>query len=118
MSGVAREKSQRVHADGATGKGKVKLARAALDAEIGKHAREQKLIWDPEQPRLCVLVSRGPKGGKAKDPVTTLLLHKIEKKQIKCQGRHLGGALTASATLARISKLFNWHAARSGDFTV
>jgi pyoverdine/dityrosine biosynthesis protein Dit1 len=39
---------------------------------------------------------------------STLLLHKIEKKQIKHQGRHLGGALTTSATLARISKPFNW----------
>ena len=42
----------------------------------------------------------------------TALLDKIEQKKIKYKGRHLGGALTASATLAQISALFNWLAAR------
>jgi integrase len=57
-----------------------------------------------------------------KDAVTDLL-DKIEKKQIKYKKRpkgkvkSLGGPLIASAALKQISKLFNWHAARSSDFT-
>jgi hypothetical protein len=59
----------------------------------------------------------------------TALLDKIEKQQIvyrKDDGkivrdkdgkaRKLGGALTATATLAQLSKLFNWYAARVKDF--
>jgi hypothetical protein len=52
----------------------------------------------------------------------TTLLDKVEKKQIKHKGpkgkvQWLGGPLTADAVLVRISTLFNWHAARSDDFT-
>jgi hypothetical protein len=47
----------------------------------------------------------------------TYLLDRIEKKQIKYKGRHLGGPLIARAVLAQIRKLFYWHAARSSGFT-
>ena len=35
---------------------------------------------------------------------------------IKRKGERLGGVVTADATLAALSKLFNWHAARTDDF--
>ena len=41
------------------------------------------------------------------------LLDKIEHKKIKWKGEHVGGAVPADATLAALSKLFNWHAART-----
>jgi hypothetical protein len=44
------------------------------------------------------------------------LLDKIESKKIKRNGEFLGGAVTADATLAALSKLFNWHATRTDDF--
>jgi hypothetical protein len=44
------------------------------------------------------------------------LLDRIEKKRIKRKGELLGGIVTADATLAALSKLFNWHATRSDDF--
>jgi len=58
-----------------------------------------------------------------KDHVTALL-DKIEQKKIRhtvqIKGKskvvYLGGPLTASATLAQISKLFSWHASRTKHF--
>jgi hypothetical protein len=47
----------------------------------------------------------------------TALLDKIEKGDVKYKGDSLGSEYVASATLVQISKLFNWHAARSNDFT-
>ena len=60
----------------------------------------------------------------------TALLDKIEKKQIiyrdddgkivrdkEDKPKMLGGALTASATLAQLSKLFNWQASRTKKFS-
>jgi hypothetical protein len=51
-----------------------------------------------------------------KDHVT-LLLDKIEKRQIKYKGKMLGGPLTATATLSQISKLFSWQASRRDNFS-
>jgi hypothetical protein len=46
----------------------------------------------------------------------THLLDLIEQKKLKRKGGLVGGVVTADATLAALSKLFNWHAARSDDF--
>ena len=47
----------------------------------------------------------------------THLLDKIEQKQIRYEGRSIGTPLVATSVLIQLSKLFNWHAARSNDFT-
>jgi hypothetical protein len=46
----------------------------------------------------------------------TALLDKIEAKRIKHNGHPIGTTSQADATLARLSKLFNWHATRKSNF--
>jgi hypothetical protein len=45
-----------------------------------------------------------------------VLLSKIKNGKVKYQGRELGSPTVASATLAWVTRLFNWHAARSNKF--
>jgi hypothetical protein len=46
----------------------------------------------------------------------TLLLAKIKSGKIKYKRKFIGTPRTASATLAQLSKLFNWHAVRSDEY--
>jgi integrase len=79
-----------------------------LHAKKNRSWQETQRIFD----RYVLPEWRFKRMGDIDKNAVTALLDKIEQKKIKYKGRQLGGPLTASATLAQISALFNWFAAR------
>jgi hypothetical protein len=95
---------------------------ALVRSFIELHAKKKNRTW-PETQRVLdtyVLPEWGDRSvGSIRRSDVAALLDKIEHKRIKhktIKGKFLGGAVTADATLAALSKLFNWHATRTDDF--
>jgi hypothetical protein len=67
---------------------------------------------------IVALLRRRGEITQIKRSTVTALLDKIVLRTLRHEkiGKPLGGSVTADATLAALSKLFNWHASRSDDF--
>lgn len=91
-----------------------------VDAFIEGHAKKHNKHWAETRrifDRYVLPDWRDKRIGEIKRFDVTLLLDKVEQRKVKGpDGKMFGGAVTADATLAALSKLFNWHAARTDDF--